>query len=190
MTSSTSNTTSVFIPPQTAPAGTISMTMPPQTVTSYYKIAPNQVITFGWNFSDVLVTPTHLTVSAGCDNQNTYPVGPTDGVIPGTATTVTWDVYSYQTAHPNTPLAPGTCTLSIWDDRGPNPTRAPGYLQPAEDLQFALYTPEPYTPLASGWSCTVCSSGMRSMATHPLTVSLLVTFIVAFLSGFRLLRRY
>ena len=99
--------------------------------------------------TSVLATPTHLTVSAICDNGNTYPVGPTNGVIPGNATQVTWDLYSYQQAHSNNPLAQATYTLSIWDDRGPNaPVRA-GYLRQNSALQFALYTPEAYTPLAS-----------------------------------------
>jgi hypothetical protein len=143
----TSSTLSI---PQTAPVGIITITQPPQTATSFYKIAPSQLITFAWNFSMVLATPTSLTVSAICDNGNTYPVGPTNGIIPGTATSVVWDVYSYQQNYLNTPLAQASYTLTIWDDRGPNPTRAPGYLQPNNGLQFALYTPQAYTPLASG----------------------------------------
>ena len=103
----------------------------------------------------VLATPTHLTVSAICDNGNTYPVGPTDGIIPGTATSVVWDVYSYQQNHPNTPLAQATYALNIWDDRGPNAGRAPGYLQANTGLKFALYTPQPYTALSSGELCSI-----------------------------------
>lgn len=149
-TNGNSTSTSRLIIPQTAPVGIITITQPPQTATSFYKIAPSQLITFAWNFSMVLATPTHLTVSAVCANGNTYPVGPTNGIIPGTATSVVWDVYSYQQNHPNTPLAQATYTLNIWDDRGPGSAREPGYLQPNTGLQFALYTPQPYTPLASG----------------------------------------
>ena len=98
----------------------------------------------------VIATPTHLTVSAVCANGNTYPVGPTDGVIPGTATEVVWDIYSYQVNNPNKPLAQASYTLNIWDDRGPGSARRPGYLQPNSALQFALYTPQPYTGLADG----------------------------------------
>ena len=100
--------------------------------------------------TSVIATPTHLTVSAICDNGNTYPVGPTDGIIPGTASSVVWDLYAYQQANPNKPLAQATYTLSIWDDRGPGAPRRAGYLQQNSALQFALYTPEAYTPLASG----------------------------------------
>jgi hypothetical protein len=136
--------------PQSAPAGILTITQPPQQSTSYYKVAQNQFITFGWNFSYILATPTHLTVSAVCENGNTYPVGPTDGIIPGTATSVVWDPYSYQTSHPNLPLAQAKYTLEIWGDGGPNAVRAPGVLTPNSALQFALYTPQAYTPIGSG----------------------------------------
>lgn len=151
-TQSSQSSSSVLVIPQTAAAGGVTITQPPQTATSFFKIAPSQDITFGWNFTSVLATPTHLTVSAVCDNGNTYPVGPTDGIIPGTATQVVWDVYSYQLNNPNTPLAQATYTLSIWDDRGKNAQRRAGFMSPNGALQFALYTPQPYTPLASGTS--------------------------------------
>lgn len=144
--SSSSSTLSI---PQTAPDGMITITQPPQTATSYFKIAQGDTITFAWNFSYVLATPTHLTVSAICENGNTYPVGPTDGIIPGTATSVTWDLYSYQQANPETPLAQATYTLHIWGDQGPGVRLQPGMLQENDALQFALYSPQPYTPLAS-----------------------------------------
>lgn len=147
-----SSTSSVVLIPATAAAGGISMTQPPQTATSFYKIAPSQVITFGWNMTSVISTPTHLTVSAVCDNGNTYPVGPTDGIIPGTATQLTWDIFSYQQNNPNVPLAQGTYTLNIWDERGPGAVRRGGFLSPYNGLQFALYIPQSYTPLASGKS--------------------------------------
>lgn len=136
--------------PKNAPAGLISVTQPPQHSTSYYKIAPNEPITFAWNFSYIIVTPTHLTVSAVCENGNTYPVGPTDGIIPGTATRVIWDTYAYQTSHPQLPLAQAKYTLEIWGDRGQNAQRAPGFLTPNSAVHFALYTPQAYTPIASG----------------------------------------
>ncbi|KAF8905018.1 hypothetical protein CPB84DRAFT_1814260 [Gymnopilus junonius] len=176
----------IFIP-QTAAAGGLLITQPPQSSTSFFKIAPSQPVTFAWNMTSVLVTPTHLTVSAVCDNGNTYPVGPTDGIIPGTASSVVWDLYAYQTNNPNKPLAQATYTLNIWDDRGPGAPRRGGYLQQNSALQFALYTPQPYTPLASGWSCAACSGAM-SIAAHPAFISLFVTFFIVFFSGFHLLR--
>ncbi|KAG6909104.1 hypothetical protein DXG01_001978 [Tephrocybe rancida] len=133
----------------TAPAGLLTITQPPSTATSYYKIAPNNLVTFGWNFSYVVVPPTHLTVQAVCENGNTYPVGPTDGIIDGTATEVIWDLWNYQQNNP-IPLAPKTYTLNIWDERGPSAGRAPGRLQANSGLKFAMYTPEPYLSLEDG----------------------------------------
>ncbi|KAG5351157.1 hypothetical protein C0989_007702 [Termitomyces sp. Mn162] len=149
-TASASGSTTVLRIPASAPAGLITVVQPPASLTSYYKIAPSNFVTFAWNFSYVLATPTHLTVSAICDNGNTYPVGPTNGVIDGTATSVVWDLWSYQQNNPNKPLAQETYTLNIWDDRGAGAGRAPGFLQPYSGLKFAMYTPEAYTSLADG----------------------------------------
>lgn len=152
------SSSSSFAPiPLTAAAGGVTITQPEQTATSYFKIASGELITFGWNFTSVLATPTHLTVSAVCDNGNTYPVGPTDGIIPGTATEVVWDVWQYQLDNPATPLAQASYTLNIWDDRGPNAPIKPGFMEENSALRFAMYTPQPYTALASGESLFLSS---------------------------------
>ncbi len=143
------NSTTVSIP-ASVPAGLLTITQPPQTTIAFFKIAPSQPITFAWNFSYVLSTPASLTVSAICENGNTYPVGPTDGKIPGTATSVVWDAYGWQQSNANSPLAQATYTLEIFDDRGPGSARSPGLLQPNNALRFALYTPQEYTPISSG----------------------------------------
>jgi hypothetical protein len=150
MSATRSSSSSTLSIPATAPAGGITITQPPETATSFFKIATDQFITFGWNFTSILATPTHLTVSAVCENGNTYPVGPTDGIIPGTATSVVWDLYAYDQANPTRPLAQASYTLNVWDDRGSGAPRRPGYMQPNFNLKFALYTPAPYTPLDDG----------------------------------------
>lgn len=136
--------------PQTAAVGGLTITMPPETATSFFKIAPSQPITIGWNFTSLYSQPAHLTVRAVGENSVTYPVGPNDGTLDGKATELVWDLHSYNQANPNTPLAPGQYNLRIWDDRGPDARRAPGLFVPNNALKFALYTPEPYTPLADG----------------------------------------
>ncbi|KAI0674092.1 hypothetical protein C8Q78DRAFT_1163060 [Trametes maxima] len=185
MSSQTSSSLNI---PQSAAAGGLTITQPPQTATSYYKIAPSNTITFAWNFTDVLSTPTHLTVSAVCDNGNTYPVGPTDGVIAGDATSVTWDLWSYQQAHSNLPLAEASYVLHIWDDRGPGAARQPGLLSENSALKFALYNPQSYTPLEN-WTCPTCNGAISDYLSHPAFVSLSVTIVVMFLSGFSLIRQ-
>jgi len=185
---SASRTTSRMIIPSTAPPGGLFYTQPASNNPSFFKIAESQIVTFGWNFTNIILTPTHLTVSAICDNGNTYPVGPTDGVIPGTATQVVWDPFSYQQANPQTPLAQASYTLTIWDDRGPTPPPEPGLFQPPPGLRFAMYTPQPYTPLNSGWVCPGCSGSISSAAASPLLVGLVATFVAMLISGWSLLR--
>jgi len=173
--------------PQTAPAGVLSVTQPPQTTIAFFKIAESQPITFAWNTSYVLSTPTHLTVSAVCENGNTFPVGPTNGIIPGNALSVVWDVYSWQKNNPNSPLPQATYTLEIYDDRGPDSARSTGLLQPNSALRFALYSPQPYTPISSGWQCSGCHSGIPPTA-HPAFLCICLTIFVMFASGFAVLR--
>jgi len=187
--SSSSGSSSINIP-ATAAAGGLTITRPPQTATSYYKIAPSNSITFGWNFTSLLVTPTSLTVSAVCENGNTYPVGPTDGIIPGTATQVVWDLWAYNQANPATPLAPTSYTLEIWGDRGRDAVATGGQLSSNMNLKFALYSPASYTPLSS-WTCAGCNvnGALSDYVAHPAFVSLVVTFLVMILSGYSLIRQ-
>ncbi|KAJ7790096.1 hypothetical protein B0H14DRAFT_3094733 [Mycena olivaceomarginata] len=95
---------------QTAPPGFASITQPPQTATGFFKSAENQMIAIAWNLTSVLATPTSLTLSAVCDNGNTYP-----------------DIYSYNQANPGTKLAQASYTLHMWDDRGPTVTARGGW---------------------------------------------------------------
>ncbi|KAJ4468718.1 hypothetical protein J3R30DRAFT_3661701 [Lentinula aciculospora] len=178
--SSASKTSSI---PQSAPAGILSMTQPPQASTSFFKLASGEVVTFAWSFSGVLATPTSLTVNAVGANSFTYSLTS----LPGTASSYIWTPYDYQQSHQATPLAQTTYSLQIFDERGLSATTRPGYLSPNTALTFALYTPQPYTPLAS-WQCTVCSGSNSSYTAHPAYVALIATFLVMFLSGFGLLR--
>ncbi|KAI0693402.1 hypothetical protein BC835DRAFT_1527998 [Cytidiella melzeri] len=64
-----------------------------------------------------------------------------------------------------------------------------GVLQENTGLQFALYSPQPYTPLQS-WNCPGCNTNasLSDYVAHPAFPSLLVTLVVMFLSGYQLLR--
>ncbi|KAJ7135928.1 hypothetical protein C8R44DRAFT_608995, partial [Mycena epipterygia] len=141
---------------QTDPAG---ITQPPQTATSFYKIAENQMITIGWNMTSVIATLTSSSAFSAPTVTPTLAPTPT-GHLPGMTTQVVWDVYSYQQARQNTPLAQATCTLHMWDDHGPTATERAGYMSPNTALTFALYTLQAHTPIASGWTCTGCKSAM------------------------------
>ncbi|KAJ7205981.1 hypothetical protein GGX14DRAFT_643839 [Mycena pura] len=185
-TSSTATESNAISIAQTLPPGFATITQPPQTATSFYKLAPNQPITFGWNLSSVLATPTSITLSAVCENGNTYAVGPDpNGHVPGTATQVVWDIFSYQEAHPATQLAQAQYVLHMWDDRGPTAPQRAGFMSPNTALSFALYTPQPYTPIASGWTCTGCNG---ALATRPALAGIFLTLLLMIVSGFRVFR--
>jgi len=167
------------------------MTQPPQTAAaSFYKIAPSNTITFGWNFTSLWVQPTSLTVLAiDSDLGYTYPVGGAqgNGIIPGSATEVAWCPYDYEQTPGVQPLAVATYTLHINDERGPQAIGTPGMFQAYSGLKFALYKPGAATPL-SQWNCPDCSSA-TSLTIHPGLIALVATFTVMFLSGYSLLRR-
>lgn len=151
--SSTSAVASSSIP-QNAAAGGITITQPAQTAqASYYKIASGVPVTFGWNFTSILQYPSSLYVYAYCsENSNSYPIAasPSNG-LPGRATQVVWDPYSYSMTAQNSnlpQLIQATYRLKIFDERGENVGATGGLFQPNSKVEFALYIPSSYTPLA------------------------------------------
>ena len=112
----------------------MSMVYPPITASaSLFKIPPTPgqgQITFRWSYSDVIATPTSLTLqgasaslqvalmrAAYCSqNGYSYPIGPTSG-IPGSQTTYAWDIASYQAAAGATPLIQASYTFRAFDQR-------------------------------------------------------------------------
>jgi len=187
--SNSSSGSSTLSIPATAAVGGLTITQPAQTATSYYKIASGELVTFAWSFdSYLLVHPTSLTVSAICQNGYTYPVGPTDGVIPGSATSVIWDPYSYNQANPALPLPQSTYTLAIFDSRGLQATRQGGIFNPNTALAFALYTPQPYTAIGSGWQCSGCNNGASHTPLSGAFATVMATILCMFLTGFIFLR--
>ncbi|KAG8761585.1 hypothetical protein FRC14_002772 [Serendipita sp. 396] len=187
MAASSSTTT----PPveQTGAAGLLSFTQPPQTAAlSYYKIAPSNSITFGWNFTSMAVWPEHLTVKAFCSaNGNTYMVGA--GTIDGQATQVIWDPWAYEQQPGVTSLAAAEYTIRIHDERGEGAGILGGHLTPYTGTRFSLYRPEKATPIES-WSCQGCSSAFETATVfRPMTIALFATVLMVLLSGFNVLRR-
>ncbi|SJX60797.1 uncharacterized protein SRS1_12023 [Sporisorium reilianum f. sp. reilianum] len=187
-----STATSVNIP-SSAPAGGITVTQPIQTADpSFYKIAKGVDVTFGWNFTSVLQYPRTLTVQAYCsDNLVTYDVATN---LPGTATSVVWSPYNYSTSveasNPNlSQLIAASYRLLIYDERGMSVGASPGLMQPNTKVEFALYNPQAYTPLASGWICAACSGATGLRAMHPAFIGLIATVVIAVVSGWGLLSR-
>ncbi|SPO41485.1 uncharacterized protein PSFLO_06967 [Pseudozyma flocculosa] len=189
---STSASPSVTIP-SSAAAGGITITNPVQTAdASYYKIASGVSVTFAWNFTSVIQYPSRLTVQAYCsDNAYTYQIGPTD--LPGTATSVVWSPYDYSmsaAANPSLPqLVQATYRLQIFDERGLGVGASPGLMAPNTRVTFALYNPQAYTPLASGWICAACSGAPSLKTIHPAILGLIATTAVMVASGYGMVMR-
>ncbi|OXG79483.1 hypothetical protein C349_04432 [Cryptococcus neoformans var. grubii Br795] len=191
--SRSANATTTVSIPGTAAAGGITVTQPPSTASaSYYKIAKDSWITFGWNMTSLYVTPTSLTVVASCSaNGNTYPVGPTTSpynVFPGNTTQVVWNPWEWEQIPTQVAFAEATYMLSIWDERGPGAARKGGYLTPYSGTNFMMYRPAGYTSIADGWQCSTCSDALYTLS-QPAHLLVLTTFIVTILSAWGILRR-
>lgn len=177
--------------PSSAAAGGITMTQPVQTAdASYYKIAQGVNVTFGWNFTSMLSYPASLTVQAYCtSNSNTYPIA----TLPGTATAAIWNPFQYSAtaAASGLPaLVQETYRLQVLDERGLGVGASPGLFQPNQKVQFALYIPQSYTPLSSGWICGSCkSAAVAGVVVNPLFVALAAILTASCISGWSILGR-
>lgn len=106
------------------------------------------------------MTPTSLTFEARCSaNGFTYPIS----VVPGAQTSLVWDPYAYAQSSPNAiPFAQASYTLRVYDERGADATAEAGRFNGNNAIiNFALYSPAAYTPLAEGWTCAGCSAAAR-----------------------------
>lgn len=141
-----SGSSSVSIP-ASAPDGSISMIKPGQSGdASYYKIAQGNKISFAWNYSDVIITPSTLLISAFCTaNAVTYDLGGVDGH----STEFVFDPYEYNQNAPKSQLPPlmqASYKLMITN---PDATAsAPGVAAGNSKVTFAMYNPQAYTPLS------------------------------------------
>ncbi|OCF44529.1 hypothetical protein I317_01601 [Kwoniella heveanensis CBS 569] len=191
-TSSTSSSISI---PATAAAGGITVTQPPSTASaSYYKIAKDSWITFGWNMTSLYVQPQSLTVVASCSaNGNVYPVGPNPtasnpNVFRGNTTQVVWNPYDWEQVPGQIPFAEATYVLKIYDERGDGSQMKGGYLSPYAGTNFMIYRPAGYQSIADGWKCSTCSDAFETLS-HPAHLAVLTTLFITVLSIWGILRR-
>ncbi|EEA24896.1 hypothetical protein TMatcc_007996 [Talaromyces marneffei ATCC 18224] len=182
---STTHSTTISVDPR-LPAGGASMTNPASTTTTYYKIGQN--VTFGWNFTSVLVTPSAVNVIASCrSNSATYTLA--SNVSYSNATSVVWETDNYG-ADSQSPLLTAHYTLIIYE-AGTSPTDIPsaGKLG-AASYTFAMYSTQAYTPLSS-YVCVTCNSAVSTMDRQALTfilgmVAITIFSFTSFAGGFGL----
>ncbi|KAK3956880.1 hypothetical protein QBC32DRAFT_56052 [Pseudoneurospora amorphoporcata] len=143
------------------PGGVVMITPSAAAGSQLYKIGDH--ITWGWNYTSIQAKPTAVDVLVSCKSQSaTWTL--TQNMTYATPGSFTWDTEAFQTQNVENPLAVDSYTLLIHDSDSAF-TAAPeaGYLAPFAGFTFVLYTPQPYTPLASGWVCATCSGGVSDI---------------------------
>jgi len=141
----------------------------------YYKIG--DFVTFAWNYTSLLATPTAINVMATCTvNQQLYTLAANQTI--GNATgAVTWDTGAYQSTALSDPLLTETYTLIIYDaDSSISATAQAGYLAVYDQYTFGMYTPQAYTPLGE-FQCATCSGALSDMERRALGMVLGMSLI-------------
>ncbi|KAJ6084278.1 hypothetical protein N7486_011078 [Penicillium sp. IBT 16267x] len=154
-TTSATTTSSVSINPAAA-AGGISMMTPDSSTTTYYKIGQN--ITFVWNYTSLIVSPTAVDVVASCSlNSATYTV--TKNMSMEATGTAIWDTGEYEKTA-TIPLLTASYTLFIYDaDKSLTDTATAGYLGSNIGYAFGMYFTQSPTSL-SGFFCVTCNGAL------------------------------
>ena len=126
------------------PAGGVEMLTPSAVAQpSYYKVGDQ--ITFGWNYTSLVVTPTAVDILVSCAaNDATYTLS-TNASVKETGSVV-WDTKADESG--TTPLLTDTYTLIIHDAaQAVTAVGKSGYLGTFNSFTFGMYLPQPYTPL-------------------------------------------
>jgi hypothetical protein len=129
----------------------------------FYKVGDN--VTFAWNYTSLMATPTAVDVLASCSSASKYFTLTQNMTVTNATQSVTWDTGAYITSGPGlqNPLLTAVYTLVIFDaDSAVTAQAQPGYLAVYNQYQFGMYTPQPYTPL-NEFKCVTCSSAMSDM---------------------------
>lgn len=138
------------------------MVIPALTASSsYYKVG--DWVTFAWNYTSILVTPTAVDIVASCSaNAETYTLA-LNQTFDVDGQTILWDTGAYQSTA-TMPLLTETYTLIIHDAaRDATATAGYGGFAAYSAHTFGMYTPQAYTPLSDGWQCVTCSGAMTNM---------------------------
>ncbi|KAJ9656751.1 hypothetical protein H2198_004755 [Neophaeococcomyces mojaviensis] len=176
--SSNKNTTSSAIDPRQPPGGVSMIT--PAAIDGMTFIKVGNQVTFKWNYTSLARSPSYIDVIAtNTVNSQTYTIAANMSFEPTQA--VTWDTGEF-TKTTDLPFVIATYTLMIYDANS-NPTAVPsaGYLGAFSNLQFGVYTPQPYTPL-NDFRCATCSSGAMSLHEKQALSVILGTCAITILS--------
>jgi len=131
----------------------------------YFKIG--DYVTFGWNYTSLLATPTAINVMATCtENDQLYTIAMNQTVQSTGA--VTWDTGAYQSTALSDPLLTETYTLIIYDAASSiSATAEAGYLAVYDQYTFGMYMPQTYVPL-NEFICATCSGALSDIERRAL----------------------
>jgi len=189
----TGNSTRTSAPKKTEfdpqdPAGGVVMVTPAVTAgTQLYRIG--DFVTWGWNYTNVLGTPTAIDLYVKC-SKVPQPWTLTQNMSYAEVGSYTWDTDKFQKSHVATPLLTEQYTLVIADaDGGISATAEPGYLAPYSGFYFGLYQSQEYHDTGDGWQCASCSGAMSSLDNRAVGVAVMMSAVTVlsftwFVSGF------
>jgi hypothetical protein len=129
----------------------------PNALTSqYYKIKDH--VTFAWNYTSLLATPSRIDVLASCSKDNRlYTV--TQNMTVEETQTLVWDTGEFQQTA-EIPLLTEKYTLIIHDANVDiSQTPRAGYLGVNKQFTFGMYLPQSYTPIAD-YVCATCNGAL------------------------------
>lgn len=144
------------------PAGGVALVTPAIIDGSqYFKIG--DYVTFAWNYTNLLATPSAVNVVASCSaNNQVYTIAANQTVANATQNVV-WDTQGYMETAQASPLLTEKYTLIIYDAQSSISANAqPGYLAVYNQYQFGMYVKQAYEPLGE-WKCATCSGALSDM---------------------------
>ncbi|KAM0260039.1 hypothetical protein ACHAQJ_002963 [Trichoderma viride] len=149
-----------------APPGSIIMETPNVFAASAALYKVGDYITWGWNYTNLLGTPTAIDVLISCSTASeTWTL--TSNMTFKTSGAYTWDS-AVQESSVEQPLPVAMYTLIIKDsDASITGQPDPGYLGTFTGFTFGLYTPQPYLPFDQ-WTCDACNAALSKFDHHVL----------------------
>ncbi|PTB35383.1 uncharacterized protein TrAFT101_011259 [Trichoderma asperellum] len=123
-------------------------------------------VTWGWNYTNLLGTPTAIDVLIGCSAvSETWTL--TSNMTFKTSVAYTWNS-SVQATDVSQPLSNNMYTLIVKDsDSAVTQIPDPGYLGTFSSYTFGLYTSQPYVDYDK-WTCDACNAALAKFDHHVL----------------------
>lgn len=165
------------------------MLTPAATTTTYYKIGED--VTFVWNYTSLLVTPTAIDVIA-TNAAGTWTLT-SNASVKETGSLIWHTEDDATTNNGQNPLLTDSYTLVVFDAKaGVTAVPSPGYLSPYQNFVFGMYSPAARSDIPFV-ACVTCNGALSAMERQAvgfllgmcaITVLSFTWFAGGFLGGF------